>query len=108
LTSTTAPKKAGQPLLCRGLVGRERERQREKTGEREREGGGGVERRRWPTGHGEEERMAAPRAHAPGAVSIDAFFLSASDPRESFTGPAHHSYLEFYLRSTSSFGNSSA
>jgi len=57
--------------------------ERERRLEKGREGGGGE--RSSGGGHGEEERMAAPRAHAPGAVSMA--FLPASDPRESFTVP---------------------
>lgn len=70
---------------------RERETGLEKVSEREREarsgGGGGV--------HGEEARMAAPRAHAPGAVSVP--FLSASDRRESLTGCHRHRLLLRFL-----------
>jgi hypothetical protein len=63
---------------------RKRKRKRERRLEKGREREEGEERSRGG-GHGEEERMAAPRAHAPGAISMA--FLSASDPRESLTVP---------------------
>jgi hypothetical protein len=61
--------------LCVVALWEEKEKEREdwRRGEREREEG---EERSRGGGHGEEERMAAPRAHAPGAISMA--FLSAS------------------------------
>lgn len=83
--------------LCRAVaLWEEKERERktglEKVSEREARsgsGGGGV------AVHGEEARMAAPRAHAPGAVSVP--FLSASDRRESLTGCHRHRLLLRFL-----------